>query len=158
MCLVLFPNNPTKTPQLLTGTSMTPPLLLLCPVEASHHSQEIRSPGLNDSNCFLRLFFTMLFASFDVVLDAQKKRLGKWKLDYANVNVSRHSIVKGTLVLTTKAVKSPSAALNLLNKAVPAPSKAVQPKPCSPVCRNRNKPSSEAVIAVNDPAFHVSVQ
>jgi hypothetical protein len=29
------------------------------PVEASHQEQEIRSPGLNDSNCFLRVFFTM---------------------------------------------------------------------------------------------------
>lgn len=40
---------------------------------------------------------------------------------YANVNVSRHSIVKGTVVFTTKAVKSPSAALSLLNKIEPPP-------------------------------------
>ena len=40
---------------------------------------------------------------------------------YANVNVNRHSIVKGTVVFTTKAVKSPSAALSLLNRIEPPP-------------------------------------
>jgi hypothetical protein len=78
--------------------------------------------------------------------------------DYAKVNVNRHSMVKGTLVFTTKAVKSPSAALSLLNKAVPAPLNPVQPKLCKPVCKYKNNPISETVIAVNVPAFHVAVQ
>jgi hypothetical protein len=59
--------------------------------------------------------------------------------------------------LTTKAVKSPSAALNLLNKAVPPPP-YVHPKLCRLLTRSRNKPISETVIAVNVPAFQVAVQ
>ena len=55
------------------------------------------------------------------------------------MNVRRHSIVKGTLVLTSKAVKSPSAALSLLNNAVQEPMKYVQPKFCRFVSRYRNK-------------------
>ena len=50
-----------------------------------------------------------------MLYETHKKASVEIRLDYANVNVKRHSIVKGTLVLTTKAVKSPSAALNLLN-------------------------------------------
>jgi len=71
-------------------------------------------------------------------------------------------MVKGTLVLTTKAVKSPSAALKRLKNI--APSIVVfgrdQPKACSEAklfANAKKSPTSDTVIAVNNPAFQVAV-
>ena len=54
--VVVLPKTPTKTPQLRTGTSITPPLVLVFPILASVHMQQTRSPGRHNSNWLSKTF------------------------------------------------------------------------------------------------------